>query len=161
MNGNFCITFLCLTVAAVALPTVREPSKTESKAKLESELNKLSNDGVAVSKVEKVELKTINGKTEQQKVEEQSISDAKTGQVIANVEKTVSTNEKGEEAKNVQIDMPSVGVHEELQGEEADNFELIAPETVAQYLFETDDVDGVENVVENMVQSKKIIRGEM
>lgn len=40
------------------------------------------------------------------------VSDAKTGQVIANVEKTVSTNEKGEETKNVQIDMPTVGVHE-------------------------------------------------
>jgi len=162
MNGKLCIPFLCLafTLLTTALPTVRdkanEASKTETKAKLENELNKLSNDGVAVSKTEKVDTKTINGKTEQQTVEGESISDAKTGQVIAKVEKTVSTNEKGEQTKNVQIDMPIAGVHEELQGEEAENFELIEPETVAQYIFETDDVDGVQNVVENMVDSKKI-----
>jgi len=161
MNGKLCIPFLCLafTLLTTALPTVRdkanEASKTETKAKLENELNKLSNDGVAVSKTEKVDTKTINGKTEQQTVEGESISDAKTGQVIAKVEKTVSTNEKGEQTKNVQIDMPIAGVHEELQGEEAENFELIEPETVAQYIFETDDVDGVQNVVENMVDSKK------
>lgn len=41
-----------------------------------------------------------------------AVSDAKTGQVVANVEKTVTTNEKGEQTKDVQIDLPSVGVHE-------------------------------------------------
>jgi len=155
------VCFLCLSLVIVissALPTVREKTKEETKTetKLEKELDKLSKDGVSVSKIEHVETKTVNGKTEQQKVDKESIKDAKTGQLIANVEKSVSTNEKGEQTNNVHIDFPAAGVHQDLQGEDAENFELLPPETMAQYLFETDDTVGVQSALDKMVDSKTI-----
>jgi len=157
------VCFLCLSLAIVissALPTVIREQKTKEETKtemkLEKELDKLSKDGVEVSKVEHIETKMVNGKGEQEKTDTESIKDAKTGQIIANVEKSVSKNEKGEETNNVHIDFPAAGVHQDLQGEEAKNFELLPPETMAEYIFETEDTEGVESAIDDMIESKKI-----
>jgi len=152
--------FLCAIFAANALPTVRKPSDAANnkpaETNLEAELGKLKQDGVAVQKTEHTVSETVNGKTETRKTEKETVSDAKTGEVVATVSKTVTKDEAGQQKEEAHVDVPAAGIHQDISGAEAENFKLLPAEDVARYIFDTSDIDGVKTAVQTLVEKKKI-----
>jgi hypothetical protein len=124
---------------------------------LESELDKLKHDGIALSNSQRIVSKNVNGKVESQKIQQETISDAKTGEVVAKVEKTVTKDENGEH-KDAHVVVPSAGVNEQLHGSDADKFELAPAEDVAKYIFDTSDVDSIQNSIGALVDGKKLTK---
>jgi len=147
-----------------SLPTVRKESDTannaqkpaESNAALEAELGKLKQDGISVQKTEHTVSESVNGKTQVSKTEKEVVSDAKTGEVVAQVSKTVTKGENGQHKEEAHVDVPAAGIHQDMSGAEAENFELLPPEDVARYIFDTSDIDGVKSAVQSLVEKKKI-----
>jgi len=152
--------FLCAIFAINALPTVRKQSEAANnkpaETNLEAELGKLKQDGVAVQKTEHTVSETVNGKTETRKTEKETVSDAKTGEVVATVSKTVTKDEAGQRKEEAHVDVPAAGIHQDISGADAENFELLPAEDVARYIFDTSDIDGVKSAVNTLVEKKKI-----
>jgi len=157
---------LCVAVFAVnSLPIVRKesesannnpPKPAEANAALEAELGKLKQDGVAVQKSERTVSETVNGKTQTSKTEKETVTDVKTGEVVASLSKTVTKDESGQHKEEAHVDVPAVGIHQDMSGAEAENFELLPADDVARYIFDTSDIDGVKTAVQTLVDKKKI-----
>jgi len=150
---------------AHSLPTVRKesdsanngaPKAAEASAALEAELGKLKQDGVAVQKSEHTVSKIVNGKKQTSKTEKETVTDVKTGEVVATASKTVTKDESGQKKEEAHVDVPAAGIHQDMSGAEAENFELLPADDVARYIFDTSDIDGVKTAVQTLVEKKKI-----
>jgi len=163
-NGNlFLVAVLLCGTCVWSMPakqladTEKASDIAEPSVELESELDKLKQDGLELSNSQRVVQKTVNGKVESQKIQQETISDAKTGELFAKVEKTVTKDETGEH-KDAKVIVPSAGVNEQLHGTDADKFELAPAEDVAKYIFDTSDVDSVQNSIGALVEGKKLTK---
>jgi len=75
---------------------------------------------------------------------------------VASASKTVTKNENGQRKEEAHVDVPIAGIHRDMSGADAENFELIPAEDVARYIFDTSDIDGVNTAVQTLVDKKKI-----
>jgi len=165
MGNSFIVGVILCGMCVWSMPA-KQQADTEKAAsenaeqpnvELESELDKLKHDGVALSNSQRIVSKNVNGKLESQKIQQETISDAKTGELFAKVEKTVTKDETGEH-KDAHVVVPAAGVNEQLHGADADKFELAPAEDVAKYIFDTSDVDSIQNSIGALVDGKKLTK---
>jgi len=75
---------------------------------------------------------------------------------VATVSKTVTKDNNGQHKGEAHVDVPAAGIHQDISGADAENFELLPADDVARYIFDTSDIDGVKTAVQTLVEKKKI-----
>lgn len=106
--------------------------------------------GLAVQKTEQHHSEVINGHVQNEQKSSKTLSDPESGKVIAAAEKT-KTKSDGEPAQeHTKIDIPSENIHIDEN--------MVSPEEIAAYIFETSDYEGVKDTIQKMVEEKQIDR---
>ncbi|CDW51885.1 capsular polysaccharide biosynthesis [Trichuris trichiura] len=135
--------------------------KAKGGATLAGELNRLKQKGLETERIKQQTLKAVAGRPQSSKAEQTAVKSAGGGgNTLTRTESNVFQAIEGKKPPPKELIVASAGPNKNSAQNSEKLVELIPPRDMAEYIFDTSDVDAVKAAIDGLVNAKKITEAQ-